>query len=99
MPEWEEDMVDALLSEKGTRQCTQSNDYLPNLKYIFVSPMRRAVLTAHLLFKDHPNLTSGQVKVMVDPDLREGLKDSCTVPLSGVQDTLNWIRNMFSVDG
>lgn len=45
---------------------------------IFVSPMVRALQTAFLLFKDHPNFAN--IKVIIDPDLREHIQSSCDIP-------------------
>lgn len=51
---------------------------LPNLKYIFVSPLRRALQTAFHLFKNHPNRSN--ISIILDPDLRECLHWPCGIP-------------------
>ena len=51
---------------------------IPNLKVIFVSPMKWALQTAYLLFKDYPNFKT--IKIIVHPDLRESLHSSSDVP-------------------
>lgn len=43
------------------------------IETVFVSPLKRAVETAVLLFKDHPN----HPKFVVEPYLREMLLSAC----------------------
>ena len=56
--------------------------------------MRRAVQTAYLLFKDSPGFDD--IRVVLDPDLREGLDDSCTIPDGNVQELIKEYKKMFS---
>jgi len=43
-----------------------------------VSPLRRALQTAYLLFKDHPNFNN--IEVIIDPNIRETLGSPCSIP-------------------
>ena len=45
---------------------------------VVVSPMRRTMQTASLLFGQHPDLN--KIKFIVHPDLRENLACSCDIP-------------------
>ena len=52
------DLLDCPLSDLGIKQCEDASamaNSLTNIKTVFISPLRRAMQTAHLLFKDHPN--------------------------------------------
>ena len=51
---------------------------MPNLEVILVSPLRRTLQTAYNLFKEHPNFKN--IKVVLEPNLREQLNSSCDVP-------------------
>ena len=51
---------------------------MPKLEMIVVSPLVRALETAYLIFKDHPNFEN--VIVVLDPDLRETLHSACDIP-------------------
>ena len=73
-------LLDCPLSDLGLKQCEEARalaaSRLSNVKTVFVSPLRRALQTAYLLFKDHAQ----QVKVIVHPLLRENLHTVCDVP-------------------
>ena len=69
--------IDACLSEKGEIQCKENKMHLPNLKLIIVSPLRRALQTAYLLFKDHPNFKD--IEVIMDPNIRESFGCACDI--------------------
>jgi hypothetical protein len=56
---------------------------------ILVSPMRRALMTAWLLFKDHKDFS--RLKFVVHPLLRENTHTSCDIP-----DDIDTIRKEFS---
>jgi hypothetical protein len=45
---------------------------------VLVSPLRRALQTAYLLFKDHPYFRS--IRFVVNPDLREVMHTVCDIP-------------------
>ena len=45
---------------------------------VVISPMRRTMQTASLLFGDHPDVS--KIKFIVHPDLRENLACSCDIP-------------------
>ena len=51
---------------------------LTNIKTVLISPLRRALQTAHLLFKDHPNFS--EIKFIVHPMLRENMHTVCDIP-------------------
>ena len=65
---------------------------LPNVKVILVSPLKRALETAYLIFKDHLNFKN--IKVIVDPNLREILKNSWDIPNS-IHDTVAHFKKLF----
>ena len=76
------DLIDAQLTEKGKNQCNENKklicESLTNLKYVLVSPMRRCLDTAYLIFKDNPNLE--KIKFKVVPILREHLHTASDIP-------------------
>lgn len=51
---------------------------LPDVKTVFVSPLRRALQTAYLLFKDHSQFSS--INFVVHPMLRENTHTVCDIP-------------------
>ena len=51
---------------------------MPNIYVILVSPLRRSLQTAYLIFKDHPNFKD--ILVIVDPHLREQMLSASDVP-------------------
>ncbi|CAG9322670.1 unnamed protein product [Blepharisma stoltei] len=55
---WDPDLCDAELSEVGIQQCLSARDLVHTLDVhkVFVSPLKRALQTCEILFKDHPNL-------------------------------------------
>lgn len=78
--------IDACLSEKGEIQCKENKMHLPNLKQILVSPLRRTLQTAYLLFKDHPDFKD--IEVIIYPNIRESFGCACDVPFP-VEQVLN----------
>ena len=42
--------------------------------------MRRALETCYYVFKDHPNVKAGKIKLIITPDLREKLHVSVDIP-------------------
>lgn len=74
-------LLDCPLSELGIQQCRDAAKQahsLQNIKTVFISPLRRALQTAHLLFKDHPNFS--RIKFHVHPLLRENMHTVCDIP-------------------
>lgn len=73
-------LVDARLHTKGVEQClaAQKNVNSKNVRYVFVSPMERAIETSYHLFAAHPNL--GNIIFVVHPLLREILNNANDVP-------------------
>lgn len=53
---------------------------LPDVRTVFVSPLRRALQTAYLLFKDHAQFSS--IQFIVHPMLRENTHTVCDIPES-----------------
>ena len=49
------------------------------------------------MFKDHPNF--GQIRFVVEPDLREHLSVSCDVPASNIKKRMAEFAEMFSANG
>jgi len=45
------------LTQRGIDQCLMASKHAKNVNFslVFVSPMRRAMETAYLILKDHPN--------------------------------------------
>ena len=78
---WKNDpnVVDALLSELGKKQCEEARKVIAEsykgIKYVFVSPMRRASLTAILSLENYP--TSLEWHAM--PWFREILLSQCDI--------------------
>ena len=54
-----------------------------NFSIIFVSPMRRALETAYLILREHPNFQN--MRFVVHPDLREKLGGADDVPSQNIQ--------------
>ena len=74
-------LLDCPLSELGRAQCMKAQTearQLKEVKTVFVSPLRRALQTAYLVFKDHPNFKN--IKFIMHPDLREVAHTVCDVP-------------------
>lgn len=73
------ELVDALLSEVGEAQCREAAKKLgskfPHLKYVLLSPMRRAVQTAMLVTEGYPN----KLEFHALPHLREVLSNQADV--------------------
>lgn len=67
----------------GIRQCEQAGPLavsLEHVKTVMVSPLRRALQTAYLLFKDHASFS--EIKFIVHPMLRENTHTVCDIPES-----------------
>lgn len=67
--QWDETYMDAVLNSIGIQQ---SRDIIPHvhsldIHEVYVSPLRRALHTCDIIFKDHPN----QPKIIVHPFLHE----------------------------
>ena len=86
------------------KQCILANSFsksLINLKTVFVSPLRRALQTSYLLFKDHPNFKN--IKFVIHPDLREIVHTVCDVPdnyenvLSEFNGCFNKLGNIYQI--
>ncbi|OMJ72281.1 hypothetical protein SteCoe_29332 [Stentor coeruleus] len=66
---WNPDLADSVLSPEGISQCHSSISYAHSLQIekVFTSPLRRALETCEILFKDHPL----HPKIIVHPQLHE----------------------------
>lgn len=64
--------IDSTLHAIGEQQCLKNAEYLNDVdvKLVFTSPMLRALMTASLLFQNHPN----KPKVIVLPEARSVLR-------------------------
>ena len=87
-------MLDATLSEEGISQCKAVNSFeiIPKLTHVIVSPLNRALMTAYMLFKEHPNF--GNIRFIVDPDVKEHLNAVCDVPRP-IDETLEEFNQLF----
>ena len=65
---------------------------MPGLSVIVVSPLMRAMQTAYLTFKDHPNFQN--VQVILHPDLREKFDCSCSIGMP-IQNVLKEFSDKF----
>lgn len=79
------ELIDCGLSETGkiqSAECAKIVAKLP-LAYVLVSPLRRALQTADLILKNHPN----PPKVIVYPGVREKLSSNCDIgsPLTDLE--------------
>jgi len=72
------DMIDCGLSEEGKLQAKKSSKLVEGekVKFVFTSPLRRALQTTQLMFKSAKN----KPKIIVLPILRERLEAACDVP-------------------
>ena len=70
-------ITDAPLTQKGRNQCMEQRDTasaLDGVELVIVSPLVRALQTAHITFEDHlPNNSQRDVKWIVHEDVREEL--------------------------
>eukprot|EP00330_Aristerostoma_sp_ATCC50986_P010169 CAMPEP_0114587280 /NCGR_PEP_ID=MMETSP0125-20121206/10280_1 /TAXON_ID=485358 ORGANISM="Aristerostoma sp., Strain ATCC 50986" /NCGR_SAMPLE_ID=MMETSP0125 /ASSEMBLY_ACC=CAM_ASM_000245 /LENGTH=150 /DNA_ID=CAMNT_0001783113 /DNA_START=57 /DNA_END=509 /DNA_ORIENTATION=- len=70
--------VDCDLSEDGYDQTEDTREIVKNLnvKIVYVSPLRRALITSREVFKNH----ASKPKFVVVPILREKMAAACDVP-------------------
>ncbi len=59
---------------------------------MLISPFRRAVQTAYLLFKNYPNFN--EIKFIIEPNLREHLDSPCDVPISPLSENIKFYKKM-----
>ncbi|CAI2372015.1 unnamed protein product [Moneuplotes crassus] len=71
---------DAKIDQLGIEQCLESQKIANQLPIhtIFVSPLRRALMTAYYVYKDHPDFAS--IKFILLPQLRESLNIISDIP-------------------
>jgi len=79
----DQSLIDAELSPEGIQQCQESETYQylqeMNFDQVLVSPLRRAMLTAYNLLKDHPDFAT--IKFVIAPHCRENMSGNSDVPL------------------
>jgi hypothetical protein len=78
----DDSLIDAKLSALGRQQCSDALDLvlaLPDILTVFVSPLRRAIETAFLLFSQ--SIQFPKIKFIVLPLLRENMHTICDVPV------------------
>ena len=73
-----EELIDCNITPKGEQQAEEAHAKIKdcNVTLVLVSPLRRALNTAHHIFKNHPN----RPKFIAWPILREVLDSACDVP-------------------
>ena len=89
-------LIDAELSPEGIQQCQESETYQylqeMNFDQVLVSPLRRAMLTAYNLLKDHPSFAT--IKFVIAPHLRENMSGNSDVPMP-YSTTVAFARTLF----
>jgi len=75
---WNSELFDCSISELGKQQAKEANSEAKKLdiSLVVVSPLRRALQTAQIIFEGHPS----NPKILVQPLMREALCSSCDVP-------------------
>lgn len=68
-------LIDCGISKEGEQQCASAREFFLTRKIdvVFVSPLRRALQTAKLIFGDHPS----NPKFLVEPCIKEILSSTC----------------------
>ena len=68
------------ISETGVKQCKKEAKTIRdvNIHTVFISPLRRTMQTAALLFKDHPNFD--KIKFIILPKAKESLEGPDDIP-------------------
>lgn len=71
---------DPRLSETGHHQCREARQLVNNIKIhtVFVSPLRRTLETAYLVYSTHPDFD--KIRFVVMPIIRESLNTSSDIP-------------------
>ena len=72
--------IDAVLSPEGHTQCAAKQELAAQIDFgvIYLSPLRRSLMTAHCMFKTHPNFSN--IKFVLAPLARETLIFAGDVP-------------------
>jgi len=75
---FKEEFIDCSLSTEGIKQAKKAASTLSdaNIRYVFVSPLKRTLLTAQIMFENHKN----RPHVIVLPVIREIFASSCDIP-------------------
>ena len=81
----EEDMVDSNITELGHSQGQKAAEVIldwPSIKFVFLSPLRRCVLTTELTLANYP----GEIKrIKAEGLFRERLNASCDLPSKTIE--------------
>ena len=88
--------IDCELCDEGVDQCAEMAPTLAkirDIKTVFISPMRRTLQTASLLFAQHPQREA--MRFIVKPLLRENLCCSCDIPHHDFDEVLPKYEAMF----
>lgn len=89
--------VDSPLNELGLQQSSERAaehcERLPNLSVLVVSPLHRAMQTAHAVLMNHPRRS--EVTVIIDPYMREGLHWTCGIPRP-LSDVIKTAKELFA---
>lgn len=94
-PGWDLNLRDPDLTEHGILQAREASQLVHGMHFykVYVSPLRRALHTAKILFENHPD----HPEIIVDPSLTEKCGNSPDIPLyNGVlydeYSSFNWSR-------
>lgn len=76
--QFQKQYLDCDLSKLGYEQTTEAREIANkiNIKIVYVSPLKRTLITAREVFKDHPS----KPKFVVVPLLREKITATCDIP-------------------
>ena len=89
--------VDTLLTEEGEQQCLKNAEtvnQMRDVEIVYISPLRRTLQTAHLLFGTHPDRE--RIRFVVDPNLRENLCCVGDLPQSSFKNTFEELGKHFT---
>ena len=76
------ELIDCGITENGKKQCELLAKTMQDLKlkYVFISPLNRAIDTCYLSLKDHPDFLN--FKFIILPLASEIIDSSCDIPFS-----------------
>lgn len=89
-----EEFRDAKLTTHGYKQCATAEPIanMLNVHTVFVSPLRRALQTAHEVFKNHPDFSA--INFVILPQLREFLNCTHDIP-TNIEEIINQYKMYF----
>ena len=84
------ELIDCGLTEKGKKQCEFLGKTLLEfkIKYVFISPLNRAIDTCYLSLKDHPEFNN--FKFIILPLASEIIDSSCDIPCSLIEKKIRY---------